>query len=254
MNREQAKALLPIIKAFSEGKTIQWRYIKGNTSLWWDDNNPTFEVDTFDYRIKPEFKDGDILYATDWISSYVYINRGSNPDIAICYCYKVSGGGYLHICNLENHYDCTLPSITIKKEETRFATESEKQQLFDALAKENKRWDAEKKAIVDLPKDTELRPTLSKYHIKPEHQYRPFKDAKECWQEMQKHQPFGWLKDKNKDSELRNIQALTEEMSTIADGVYLCGINLINGWHVFEEAVKEYTFDDGTPFGILEEE
>lgn len=68
MNREQAKALLPIIKAFSEGKTIQWRYIKGNTSLWWDDNNPTFEVDTFDYRIKPEFKDGGILYATDWIS------------------------------------------------------------------------------------------------------------------------------------------------------------------------------------------
>lgn len=91
------------------------------------------------------------------------------------------------------------------------------------------------------------------YRIKPEHQYRPFKDTKECWQEMQKHQPFGWLKDKNKDSELRNIQALTEEMSTIADGVYLRGINLINGWHVFEEAVKEYTFADGTPFGILED-
>ena len=92
------------------------------------------------------------------------------------------------------------------------------------------------------------------YRIKPEHQYRPFKDTKECWQEMQKHQPFGWLKDKNKDSELRNIQALTEEMSTIADEVYLRGINLINGWHVFEEAVKEYAFADGTPFGILEEE
>lgn len=91
------------------------------------------------------------------------------------------------------------------------------------------------------------------YRIKPEHQYRPFKDTKECWQEMQKHQPFGWLKDKNKDSELKNIQALTEEMSTIADEVYLRGINLINGWHVFEEAVKEYTFADGTPFGILEE-
>ena len=54
MDREQAKALLPIIQAFSEGKTIQWRYIKGNTSLWWDDNNPTFEIGDFDYRIKPE--------------------------------------------------------------------------------------------------------------------------------------------------------------------------------------------------------
>ena len=88
------------------------------------------------------------------------------------------------------------------------------------------------------------------YRIKPEPKYRPFKNAEECWNEMQKHQPFGWLKDK--DSELRNIQALTEKMSTIADGVYLRGINLINGWHVFEEAVKEYTFADGTPFGIEE--
>ena len=35
------------------------------------------------------------------------------------------------------------------------------------------------------------------YRIKPEPKYRPFKDAEECWQDMQKHQPFGWLKDKN---------------------------------------------------------
>lgn len=90
------------------------------------------------------------------------------------------------------------------------------------------------------------------YRVKPTPKYRPFKNAEECWNEMQKHQPFGWLKDK--DSELRNIQALTEKMSTIADGVYLRGINLINGWHVFEEAVKEYTFADGTPFGIVEED
>lgn len=92
------------------------------------------------------------------------------------------------------------------------------------------------------------------YRIKPEHQYRPFKDTKECWQEMQKHQPFGWLKDKNKDSELRNIQALTDEMLTIADGVYFHGINLIDGYHIFEEAIEEYTFADGTPFGIIEED
>ena len=34
------------------------------------------------------------------------------------------------------------------------------------------------------------------YRIKPESKYRPFKDAEECWQEMQKHQPFGVFKDK----------------------------------------------------------
>ena len=56
MNREQAKSLLPIIKAFSEGKTIQSKCITDDISLWWDDNNPTFEVDDFDYRIKPEPK------------------------------------------------------------------------------------------------------------------------------------------------------------------------------------------------------
>ena len=32
------------------------------------------------------------------------------------------------------------------------------------------------------------------YRIKPEVKYRSFKDKKECWAEMQKHQPFGWLK------------------------------------------------------------
>ena len=92
------------------------------------------------------------------------------------------------------------------------------------------------------------------YRIKPESKYRPFNNARECWEEMQKHQPFGWLKDKNKDSVLMNIQALFDEMLTITDGVYFRGINLINGWHGFEEAVKEYTFADGTPFGIIEEE
>lgn len=56
MNREQAKSFLPIIQAFSEGKTIQSRSITSETPLWWDDNNPTFEIDDFDYRIKPDPK------------------------------------------------------------------------------------------------------------------------------------------------------------------------------------------------------
>lgn len=56
MTREEAKKLLPFIQAFSEGKTIQSRCITGETPLWWDDNNPTFEIDDFDYRIKPEPK------------------------------------------------------------------------------------------------------------------------------------------------------------------------------------------------------
>ena len=54
MTREEAKILLPIIQAFSEGKTIQSRCITDEMPLWWDDNNPTFKIDDFDYRIKPE--------------------------------------------------------------------------------------------------------------------------------------------------------------------------------------------------------
>ena len=34
------------------------------------------------------------------------------------------------------------------------------------------------------------------YRIKPEPKYRSFKNAEECWNEMQKHQPFGIVKDK----------------------------------------------------------
>ena len=47
------------------------------------------------------------------------------------------------------------------------------------------------------------------YRIKPEPKYRPFKDAEECWQEMLKHQPFGWVRAKNEENDY-----------FIIDGVY----------------------------------
>ena len=67
MNRNQAKELLPIIKAFSEGKVIESRCIKGDKSLWYDDEDPSFDGD-FEYRIKPEpkyrpFKDAEECWA-----------------------------------------------------------------------------------------------------------------------------------------------------------------------------------------------
>lgn len=106
---------------------------------------------------KLEFHDGDILFSKDYINSYIYIYREPQKGIDICYCYKLTAG-YLHICNTTNSYDCTLPSNTIIETETRFATDSEKQKLFDALAKENKAWDAKKKQIVDLCKKHKFKP------------------------------------------------------------------------------------------------
>lgn len=55
MNRNQAKSLLPIIQAYAEGNAIESRCIKGDKSLWYDDEDPSFDND-FEYRIKTEPK------------------------------------------------------------------------------------------------------------------------------------------------------------------------------------------------------
>ena len=84
----------------------------------------------------------------------------------------------------------------------------------------------------------------TEYRIKPESKYRPFKDTKECWQEMQKHQPFGWIKGKEGEhhSLITSIIANEEE-------VY---INGISGF-VLDEIMEHYTFADGLPFGVKDE-
>ena len=130
MNRNQAKALLPIIQAYAEGKAIESRCIKGDTSLWYDDKDPSFD-DDFEYRIKQEPK------------------------------------------------------------------------------------------------------------------YRPFKNAEECWAEMQKHQPFGWIK--SYEGYL-NITYVGDEQVYLADP---------DGGAILLDSKNSYqdnTFVDGTPFGLKVEE
>lgn len=78
-----------------------------------------------------------------------------------------------------------------------------------------------------------------KYRIKPESKYRPFKDLEECWQEMQKHTPFGWIKS-NVDNNLYSILAITSH------GCLLTNMNIIS----FPHLCKYNTFADGTPVGI----
>ena len=86
-----------------------------------------------------------------------------------------------------------------------------------------------------------------RYRIKPEPKYRPFKSKEECWQEMLKHQPFGWLKNKKRESvilignvymdkEVSIVWATNERDSNSASMVF-----------------NKYVFADGTPFGISEE-
>ena len=71
------------------------------------------------------------------------------------------------------------------------------------------------------------------YRIKPEPKYRPFKNSQECWEEMQKHQPFGWII--MKSTQLHCIISLDVDTD-------------------FDYRLKNYLFADGTPYGIKEEE
>ena len=127
MTREEVKEMLPVLQAFVDGKTIESRCIKGDKSLWYDDEDPSFDND-LEYRIKPETN------------------------------------------------------------------------------------------------------------------YRPFRDAKECWQEMQKHQPFGWVK----WNDVRyNIYVISSTSVCLING------NCEN--MDFAYAYQKLKFSDGTPFGVKEE-
>lgn len=127
MNRKEAKELMSIIQAFAEGKAIESRCIKGDKSLWYDDEDPSFD-DDLEYRIKPE-------------------------------------------------------------------------------------------------------PT-----------YRPFKDAEECWLEMQKHQPFWWVK-----STLFKDLALVKRVTTLYVEI---NRDIID----YKDALEKFTFADGTQFVVKVEE
>lgn len=78
------------------------------------------------------------------------------------------------------------------------------------------------------------------YRVKSEFKYRPFKDAEECWNEMQKHQPFGWVKVGDWYCTMREIRPTCAFCHGGGDVFH------------YEDMVKQITFADGTPFGIRE--
>ena len=130
MTREEVKEMLPVLQAFADGKTIESRCIKGDKSLWYDDEDPIFDND-LEYRIKPEPK------------------------------------------------------------------------------------------------------------------YRPFANAEECWQEMQKHQPFGWVK---------NLSCYYNITAVSNIDVVLANFSMCTFIQSFIKIMNDFTFADGTPFGVKVEE
>ena len=98
----------------------------------------------------------------------------------------------------------------------------------------------------DVPNDwTEMKEiefwNNTEYRVKSEPKFRPFKDAEECWNEMQKHQPFGWIKC---EEGCFNIVYVTDEYVGLADpdgsSILLASKN----------SYQDNTFADGVPFGV----
>lgn len=100
-------------------------------------NRETLEIE----KPHPEFKDGDIVALVVRKCTHIAIFQ-SRQEAYI--------GFHAVLCQndellLEEPFREDVGDI-----ELRLATDSEKQQLFDALAKKGKAWDAEKKQVVDL--------------------------------------------------------------------------------------------------------
>ena len=78
------------------------------------------------------------------------------------------------------------------------------------------------------------------YRVKPEPRYLPFKDAEECWQEMQKHQPFGWVKLKDTESGYYMLKGIASQV--------VIGFNETP--FSYKKVFEDYTFADELTFGI----
>lgn len=83
------------------------------------------------------------------------------------------------------------------------------------------------------------------YRIKPEPKYRPFKDAEECWEEMLKHQPFGWVKCVGCCYNIVSVSNIDVSMANVSGDIVTLR---------FCDVMESDTFADGLPFGVKVEE
>lgn len=107
-------------------------------------------------------------------------------------------------------------------------------------------------------------PLSLQYRIKPEPKYRPFQNAEECWEEMQKHEPFGWIKaipneeyiakyypgSKDNNPLYYQVQKVAPSYIKYDDINDVCEIGEQD--KSYKDVFGVMTFADGTPFGIKE--
>ena len=92
-----------------------------------------------------------------------------------------------------------------------------------------------------LIEDPDFSYSANSYRVKKEPVYRPFKNANECWEEMVKHKPIGWIK--SSIGTLYNILEIGKS-----------GIDTKNSISGFSTAINDFVFADGAPFGVKEED
>lgn len=101
-------------------------------------------------------------------------------------------------------------------------------------------YDDEKKAWIDIDEHPSYCYAL-KWRIKPESEYRPFNSKEECWNEMLKHEPFGWVTDGNSNY---NISLIDRSIVMVGDyEEYTFSRN-------YEHALEAFKFIDSQPFGF----
>lgn len=112
-------------------------------------------LETLKIEKQLEFKDGDIVFMKGikggYFANCIFILRSEYKD-------GDERAFYYAFYNTDDKFTIAEYGNTRVHYSLRPATDSEKQQLFDALAKENKRWDSEKKQIMDLKPKVELKP------------------------------------------------------------------------------------------------
>ncbi len=109
--------------------------------------------------------------------------------------------------------------------------------------------------------------TSRQFRIKPEPSYRPFNNAEECWQEMLEHVPFGWITDNEPQNGAPHDGGQAILIVCVHDVVVSVSPyfeedengniqrnTVTDGHSTYEQALKNYWFMDGTPFGIKEED
>lgn len=85
----------------------------------------------------------------------------------------------------------------------------------------------------------------TEYRIKPEVKFRPFANVEECWTEMKKHQPFGWVSGDNLFYNIVSVSNIDVSMANVSGDIVILN---------FSDVMEDYTFADGATFGVKIEE